>query len=256
MHDGLTVPDSRTITFSAVFNFRDLGGYRTADQRRVVWRRLFRSDNLARLRDDERDAFATLGIRTVVDLRRPHEIIEEGRIPFDDFAYCHVHLVHPIWPPRDFADASERIAYLVERYCELAESAADGIAEALRIIADPDSKPLVFHCIAGKDRTGIVAALTLALLGVSDDDIADDYALSEASELAYWRWRHGDDAQLPVNYPISPREGMLGFLNHLRRAYGSVERYVAAIGVTESEIESMRSHLLVPAYPAPRQMTR
>ena len=73
---------------------------------------------------------------------------------------------------------------MIERYRELSTEATAGIGEALRLIADADAAPLVFHCIAGKDRTGVVAALTLTLLGVADDDVADDYALSERAEEA------------------------------------------------------------------------
>jgi hypothetical protein len=69
--------------------------------------------------------------------------------------------------------------------------AADGIGEALRLIADPAAAPLVFHCIAGKDRTGMISALTLSLLGVDDETIADDYTLSEAAEESAWAYWAG-----------------------------------------------------------------
>ena len=190
------VPE-RGVKFARVFNFRDLGGYPTDDGRSVRWGRLFRADDLSRLGDDDRERFAALGIRTVVDLRRPNEVDEDGRIPaFDGVSYQHVHLEHRLWPPQEFADTGERVAYVVDRYRELRDEATEGLGEALRLIADPDAAPLVFHCIAGKDRTGVVSALTLSLLGVPDQVIAEDYELSEAAEPLVWAYRETINPEL------------------------------------------------------------
>jgi protein-tyrosine phosphatase len=242
----------RAIAFTNVFNFRDLGGYRSADGRSVRWRRLFRSDDLSRLRADEAGRFLDLGIRTVVDLRRPHEIAEDGRIlPLDGCAYHHVHLTHPAWPPRDFVDTAQRSAFVVERYLEIADVAADGLGRALRLIADPQAAPLVVHCIAGKDRTGVVSALTLALLGVPDEDIADDYTMSELVEPQSWAYIMRDRpdklAERWSHLTVSPREGMLRFLDELRARHGSIEAYAASVGVSADHVDAMRAHLLEDA---------
>jgi hypothetical protein len=239
----------RGVAFTNVFNFRDMGGYRTVDGREIRWRRLFRSDDLSRLHPDDVDRFRALGIRTVVDLRRPNEIVEDGRFPeVDGCTYHHVHLTHPFWPMRQFANTAERTDFVVERYQEMTAKAGEGIGRALRLIADADAAPLVFHCIAGKDRTGVVAALTLSLLGVADDVIADDYTLSEIAEPAAWayltrdrpetlgdRWKH---------ITVSPRDGMLRFLADLRDRYGSVAGYTDSVGVTDAHVAAMREHLL------------
>src|SRR5262249_10500544 len=159
----------RVVAFTNIHNFRDLGGYTGLDGATVRWQRLYRSDDLSRVSGADQDKFCALGVRTVVDLRRPAEIDNIGRIPdVDGFTYHHVHLACPSWPAAQFADTPERAAYVTERYLEMAELATAGIGDALRLIADADRAPLVFHCIAGKDRTGVVAALTLSLLGVSD----------------------------------------------------------------------------------------
>ncbi len=238
-------------TFSNVFNFRDLGGYRTRDGRAVRRHRLYRSDDLSRLGEDDREPFAELGIRTVVDLRRPNEVEADGRIPtFDGFDYHHVHLVHPIWPRRQFADTAERADFVLERYRELSVDAAEGIGQTLRLIADADAAPLIFHCIAGKDRTGVISALTLALLSVADDDIADDYQLSELAEPASWAYLTRDRPDLQAHrwrhFTVSPREGMLAFLDDLRVRHGSVSGYAAEVGVTAEHVDAMRAHLLTP----------
>jgi protein-tyrosine phosphatase len=240
----------RGVRFEKVFNFRDVGGYETTDGRNVAWNRLFRADDLSRLDETDAKSFARLGIRTVVDLRRPNEVDEDGRIPqFDGFLYRHVHLMHPLWPRAEFADTAARVDYVIERYRELSIDAADGIGEALRLIAEPDAAPLVFHCIAGKDRTGVVAALTLSLLGVADDDVADDYALSEKAEAAAWNYRASLDPGLIggrwTHFQICPREAMLGFLDDVRSRHGSIEGYAHDIGVTKEHLAAMRGHLLM-----------
>jgi protein-tyrosine phosphatase len=231
----------RSTSFTSIFNFRDLGGYPTAEGRTVVWRRLFRSDDLGRLTAQDADRFADLGIRTVIDLRRPTEVAELGRIPeFTGVDYRHVHLVHQPWQPAEFAGVGDRVAYLTARYLDMSAESGEGIGTALRLIAESHAAPLVIHCIAGKDRTGIISGITLSLLGVDDDMIAADYALSEASEAAV-RAHQGRE---PSRIAITPPQVMRGFFAGLRDAHGSVEAYVKSVGVTADHIAAMRAHLL------------
>jgi protein tyrosine/serine phosphatase len=232
---------NRRVSFHQLFNFRDLGGYLAADGRQVAWRRLYRADNLGRLSGEDIDRFTALGIRAVVDLRRPTEIAEHGRIPeLAGVAYHHLHLVHPAWESSPQDDLPARVAYLLDRYSEMVEAGGDAIGDALRLIAQSSSTPLVFHCMAGKDRTGIVAALTLALLGVDDETIAADYTLSEASDVTY-RLRH---ALTPAPYTVVPAAVMTSWLAWLRDGHGSIEGYVKSLGVTADDVAAMREHLL------------
>ena len=106
---------------------------------------------------------------------------------------------------------------------------------------------MVVHCVAGKDRTGIVCALTLAVLGVADADIAADYALStEASErFSAWVAATMPDAEEPhLPFLASPAEAMTLFLAELREGYGSVEGYLRHAGVTDVQLDALRDHLL------------
>jgi protein tyrosine/serine phosphatase len=242
--------NERTVAFGNVFNFRDLGGYRAAGGRTVRWGRLFRADDLCRLDDGDLARLGGLGVRTVVDLRRPAEVTKLGRVPPAAFTYLHAHVVHPEWPvATEFPTLAVRVEYLVDRYLEMAEAGGDGIGLALRTVADPAAAPVVFHCVAGKDRTGLVAAFTLYSLGVTEDDVADDYALSELAEEPNWSWHSARQAGVDLRrrwevYTVAPREAMLAFLKALRERYGSVEKYLASIGVTAGYVEAMREHLL------------
>jgi protein tyrosine/serine phosphatase len=240
----------RTLAFSAVFNFRDLGGYGGVDGRNVRWRRLFRSDSLSRLGDPDRDAFAALGVRTVLDLRRPYEVERDGRVPeWDGLLWRHIHPDHPEWD-HDLWDERAGVArYLADRYAKLAVLGASGVGAALGVLADSVAAPVVVHCVAGKDRTGVVSALTLALLGVADDDIAADYALTGEAEPRFTAWLREAYPHLaaqtpPPYFTQTPPEAMLLFLRELRERYGSIEGYAAAAGLSTDQIESLRTHLL------------
>ena len=121
------------------------------------------------------------------------------------------------------------------------------VGRCLRLLADASTAPVVFHCAAGKDRTGVLAMLTLSLLGVGDDPIADDYARSGEAERQFWRWRASVDPD--VDPPVladdpAPREAALWFLAELRGRYGSVPDYVARAGVEPEHIDALRAHLV------------
>jgi len=238
----------RSLTFTTTFNFRDVGGYTGHEGRTVRWRRLFRSDSLHRLHRGDTEAFAALGVRTVIDLRRPHEITRDGRVPeYAGLGYLHIHPEHQDWDQIPYEEELGVARYLANRYNDLAEQGSIGITSAIGVIADEAAAPVVVHCVAGKDRTGVVCALTLSVLGVSDEDIATDYALStEASArfTEYLRTKRTTVREIPQPYFASPAEAMLIFLKELRERHGSAEGYLLAGGITPEQLRSLRTHLL------------
>jgi protein-tyrosine phosphatase len=237
----------RNLGFSATYNFRDVGGYTGADGRKVRWRRLFRSDALHRL-DSASDDFAALGVRTIIDLRRPFEVEKYGRIA-DRYGldYRNVVVKHVDWEEVDHPSDVDHERWLADRYLNFAEDGREGLLGALRVIADPAAAPVVVHCMAGKDRTGTVCALTLALLGVSDQDIASDYALTTAAMESLTRYllqKNPEAVRGNEHMFDSPPGAMRMFLDDLRALHGSVEGFVREIGLTDVEVTSMRAHLL------------
>lgn len=244
--DAETYP--RNLSFSSIYNFRDVGGYAGLDGRTVRWRRLFRADSLHRLRGADLEAFGALGVKTVVDLRRDFEIERHGRVPHaDGLDYRNVVVEHVDWDsiPQPVDIPHER--WLADRYLNFAEDGGVGLAAALSLVADPAAAPAVVHCMAGKDRTGVVCALTLSLLGVSDTDIAEDYALTEsamASLTEYLMRTMPGEVQDKYHMFDCPEDAMLLFLADLRERHGSVEKYVREIGVSAEQVAAMRDHLL------------
>ena len=237
---------ARVLPFSGISNFRDLGGYVGLEGTTVRWRRLFRSDSLHRLAAADLDRFAGLGVRAVIDLRRPYEIRRDGRVPEEACPnYHHIHPEHTDWAGIDFADGQSSARWLADRYLDMAREGSAGLVAVIGVIAE--SAPVVVHCLAGKDRTGVVCALTLALLGVADEDIAADYALTQLALPGMTRWLTQTVPEghiLPAPCLEAPAEAMHLFLGGIRERYGSVEGYLVAAGLEDTQVAALRGHLL------------
>ncbi|MEU1514789.1 tyrosine-protein phosphatase [Streptomyces sp. NPDC005811] len=243
----------RHLAFDKLHNFRDLGGYRTADGLRVRPGRLYRADSLGKLTRDTPDwhRFLSLSVGTVIDLRHPWEADARGRVPTDPSFTCHnLSIEHR---PYDQAAQTPDVdpgTYLAERYLEVAEDGTKELAAALELIARADA-PLAFHCASGKDRTGQLAALVLALLGVPDATIVFDFTLTElATEALLSDWRARNEGRSPAwpAFGRAPAAAMRLFLTGLRSRHGSVESYVTeALGLNATRLTAtLRAHLLEP----------
>ncbi|MFJ6674838.1 tyrosine-protein phosphatase [Actinosynnema sp. NPDC091369] len=246
---------SRFLDIDGLFNFRDLGGYRTGDGRSVAWGRLYRSDGLHRLTEHGVAAFLALGAATVLDLRTAAELAERTWEPPADWPgrLLHLPLLRrvPDWsalPPED----SARPDFAVDHYREIAAEGAAGLKAAVEALAAPDALPAVFHCAAGKDRTGVLAALVLRLLGVPAEDVADDYALSETATA---RWQASvtaggeDDTQahwsdVPPSMLTANRGTMLAFLRAVEDEHGSPAGFAAGLGLSPATLDRLRAALL------------
>ncbi|GAB2693613.1 tyrosine-protein phosphatase [Kitasatospora kifunensis] len=239
----------RHIEFERLHNFRDLGGYRTTDGRSLQWGRLYRSDSLAKLEGADWDRFLALGVRTVIDLRYPWEIAARGRVPDGDgLTYLNLSVEHRPYDQAEIDPELDPWRFLADRYAEVALDGAAELRQALEVIA-ADSAPLVFHCASGKDRTGLLAALVLALLGVPEEEILADFALTELATdrlRADWQATHPEQTLRWPGYGRAPAEVMRLFLADLRADYGSVHDYaIQHLGVDDELIEGLRTRLTV-----------
>ena len=243
---------ARRISLVGPLNFRDLGGYRGADGRTVRWRRVFRSDSLFRVTpEDAAHVVEELGLATIVDLRTAEEIAVFGRGALES-AGLHYHHV----PILDETQRTDPELFpkrpLDELYVLMLDTAGHQVAKVLRLLAGHDAHPVVFHCAAGKDRTGVVAAVLLGLLGVDDEDVVADYALTaEVMPTMIERFRayaesRGEVREMPAHAFSADPSTMRAVLDALRRRYGSVEGYAAALGLGPDVVEELRAALLTP----------
>jgi protein-tyrosine phosphatase len=245
---------SRRLDFDGCFNFRDLGGYPTADGRRTRWRRLFRADGLSRLTPNDLAALAALGIVTVIDLRTDLEAESQGRFPEDveGVTYHHLPLTDTL-PGEEETPDWDSAAFVSERYLTMLSEGRTTVTTALGLLCDPRRHPAVFHCSVGKDRTGVLSALVLGFLGVPDDVIVADYALSYEAMLRILedlRERYPDaheivDRYRPVILSAEPAS-MAGFVAGVRATHGSFEALARSLGVSAA-VEALRAEFLETA---------
>jgi protein-tyrosine phosphatase len=244
----------RHIEFERLHNFRDVGGYVTEDGRMVRWGRLFRSDSLSKLQGEDWERFLALGVRTVIDLRYPWEVEAKGRVPDGGrLAYHNISIEHRPYDQAALEANIEPARFLADRYAEVAHDGVKELGQVLEVMAADGNAPIVFHCASGKDRTGIVAAVVLALLGVPEGDIVADFALTGlATDRLVADWL-ADNPRRTLRWPgygQAPAELMRLFLAEIAAGHGSVRNYVVdQVGIDEELITAMRMRFLSAAPP-------
>ena len=267
---AVSVAHARTIPLEGQRNFRDLGGYRTADGRHQVrWGLLYRSGSLARLTDKDYAVLAPLGIASVIDFRSTAERTSEptnwraGEPEILTKAYTskgEAALMGAMQGP-DATQAKVRDA-MIGFYHQMPEQYADQYSEVFHRLA-AHKAPLLFNCTAGKDRTGLASALVLTVLGVPRATVIEDYVLTEKAgdfrgaaaaapapaaadkdPYAYMRNTKSDLSAPLMRADPAYLEAALG---QITKDYGSVEAYVRKrLGVSSAEIDTLRARLLEP----------
>jgi protein-tyrosine phosphatase len=246
---------ARVLELEGGRNFRDLGGYATTDGRRVRWGRLYRSGSLSGFSDAAYAELAALGVRSIFDLRttseRESQPVDWRRVPelsywARDYDMSFGDLRQVL--ASELPTAERARAGMVKAYRELPFEQAPAYAELFRALAAGEL-PLVFNCSAGKDRTGVAAALILRVLGVPEPTIVEDYLLSNA---AYQRAASVVASRM-ADFGPEIMQAVLGVdaayiasaLSAVDAAHGSAEAYLAArLGVGAREIARIREHLL------------
>lgn len=248
----MTSPD-RHVALDGVHNFRDLGGYAARDGRTTKWRTMYRADGLGQLTDADVERLRPLDLRTVVDLRTQQEMDERGRFPVEahPIAFHHVSLIDTTW---DIEEARRQALpaadFLHQAYSTMLADSGERFAGAITILADADAVPAVFHCAAGKDRTGLLAALVLGSLGVDTATIVEDYALTQMSmdqvlaRASADPARAAEIAEVPATFFSADPLGMERLLADIERQHVSVRNYVRWLGVDDAALRQLDALLL------------
>ncbi|WP_235433716.1 tyrosine-protein phosphatase, partial [Protofrankia coriariae] len=260
---------------SGPINLRDVGGYPTADGRTVRWRTLLRSGSLHGLDGRGRAVLAQIGLRTVVDLREDAEVtrapdqlgrlaVEHRRIPVYTLPVTRQRTADDVaggsasvgsFTATEAIRAASASGDLGSIYDHIVDHLGARLTAAVLALAAPDALPAIVHCSAGKDRTGLVIALVLDLVGVPAEVIAQDFALTSyflrdeaaATVQRMSSWLSAEGTPLPPALLDSPPELILRSLARIHASHGGTRAYLLAHGATGHALDRLVEALLVPA---------
>jgi len=253
------------VTIDGVLNVRDLGPYPTANPSLVTKPSLmYRSGEISGISEEGKSQLKSLGITHIFDLRSDPEMAKwQSPIPHIDG----VEVIHtPVFKNEDYSPemmarrfklySANKTEAFMELYTQIMDNAGPSFRAILHHIRDNPNSGCIFHCTAGKDRTGILAALLLKLAGVDDQTIAEDYALTRvgrepAREKIMARLRDeplfASNNEAVLNMFSCRPDIMKAFLSLLEERYGGVERYLkGVVQLTDKDISTIRSNILIP----------
>jgi protein-tyrosine phosphatase len=256
----VAVAGERRVAVEGSLNLRDLGGYPTADGRRVRWGRLYRSDQLGDLDDAGAAQLQALGLKTIIDFRGEKERERSPTPPLPGVESLHLPMAGRSGDQKGATDlvlsgelSEVDDGFMAFLYQGMLTAFPDHFGELVRRAASPEHEPVLFHCAAGKDRTGVAAALVLSALGVPDEDIVADYALTDR-----YRTEHRIEQIRPIveeyGIPVdkvaalfsAPAAVMVATLDHLHEVHGGPMGYLQGeAGVDDATIERLRQNILV-----------
>ena len=255
----------RLLNFEGIDNFRDLGGYATTDGKTVKWGKLFRSANFSETSRADQKVLDSLKLKSLVDFRSGAEKAEEPNqlpespsfevieIPTMDGGDNSVgEEIIARFESGDFADFDPD-KFMIDANRQFTSTFTPQFSEFIQVVLDARGQPVVWHCSAGKDRTGFAAAILLRILGVPQDVVMQDYMLSREyslaarqKELMLVRLLQGEEAADKIEVLLGVEQAWLeAAFDAIDEQYGSFDNYVEqALGLEESDIANLRNTLL------------
>lgn len=264
LNDASERESHRKLSFDGADNFRDLGGYQTADGRTVKWGLVYRSDALSDLSQQDRAFMQRLGIATVVDFRTPYEKQEDPdqlpstvnyvERPVDVEGTAVKQLMETITSGE--LEGFDARKVLIDANRGFVRSFTPVFGAHLKSLIEPGTLPVVAHCTGGKDRAGFAAALTLLALGVPEETVIKDFLKTntyteDKIEKYVWMIRLGSFFKTDPEV-IRPLLGVEEVyiqtaIDTIKQDYGSVEAYLKkGVGMSEADLSTLRSRLLNP----------
>lgn len=221
-------------------NTRELGGIPLGDNKHVKWNKVLRSDDISNLSPNDIQRLKEYGITTVIDLRDQEEREKTGYVltENEEFEkhYISLMITENITKIMNIMEAETDIR-LSDFYCLLLEDGKSSFNEIFSVFADQQKTGVLFHCAAGKDRTGVFAALLLNLLGAKDGDIIANYEVTYSylfNDSAF------DSSEIPQQFANSNRESMVVLLKKLKKDYVNAYNYLLACGLTEIQLDKIK----------------
>jgi protein-tyrosine phosphatase len=258
--DKTNLKKNRHLKLNGAKNLRDLGGYQTMEGKAVRWGVLYRSDALHRLTDKDLVQLSVLDLDCVIDFRTSHEkelrpdrlttgmTIRRVEIPILDSSTKAWHESGEE-VVKSFT-SSDSIKYMCATNYELATQFTPEMAQFLRELSSANGRPVLFHCAAGKDRTGFAAAILLRILGVPQELVMEDYLLTNQYFLVSNRWdlllmyllKGRRYASMVKTFMQANPEFLNTAFDAIDRDHGSFENYVKyGLGLSPRDIEHLRN---------------
>lgn len=238
--------EERLITLDRMLNTRDLGGYETQEGRYTKAHRFIRAASPAHATEHDLDTLVNYGVRITIDLRSDFEKeVQVSKFKEDNrFTNIEINLMD--------SETVKVVPEEIKEYRDLGgvyiftlEAHKKTIKEVFKIFLEHPYEGILFHCSAGKDRTGIIAGLLLELAGCHDHDIVKDYAESYGNNIDIVENLKQLMDEETQNYLTSSPRYMLVLLDYLREHYGSAYGYLKNIGLTEEEIDDIKQGFLI-----------
>lgn len=236
----------RYYMFENIYQFRDIGGYNTVDGRMIAYNRFFRSSALYGMSSDDQRQVRDLGVRTIIDLRTDEELVEQGCTQFDaplGVDVCHIPMITRHQTLYDLASISRSEALI--NSLEQVHTFFPRFFEVVSTL----NHATVFHCSLGIDRTGLLTAMLLDVVGVAHEEIVSDFSRTNiylAPRLPLLRQRRpayltpNEFEQLIVAHPQAMRDLLL----YVYQTYGSAREFLTHTGVPSHQIDSVVRHML------------
>jgi len=257
-----TISFPRVVELEGGINFRDLGGYFNSQGKTVKWRKIMRCGHLANLSEHDLNVLEDIGVTQIHDFRRKEE---QTRSPscavradfFEDYQ-IYIGDISRFWEFLFEGELTPESAHelVVNSYRSCIDLVIPAFSRFMREIVDNADHSSIFHCSAGKDRTGMAAALILSALDVPRETIVEDYLLTrqhyDSTQLIEIIERHLRDAKVDnwdrawlTPYVSVHQDNIEAFLDAIDDSYGSMQSYLTnALGLSEADLDSMRQQLL------------
>jgi protein-tyrosine phosphatase len=231
-----TIVNAHLIKLDGNENMRDLGGYVATDGTVIKKHVFIRSDRLSRLSEEDKHLlFRNIGVDCVIDLRSDREVAAEPDPIPEDCQYYRIVLDNPTM-------GAGNMPTMLDNYIAALNS-KDAIKEIFKILADAQYDTIIYHCTAGKDRTGVISMLLLSIAGVDRETIISDFAISDKLLIALTNEMLEANPNMPIEYTLSKAETMESAIEHLNATYGGIIEYLDEIGVDEAIRNSIKAKM-------------
>ena len=244
----------RHLELEGTVNTRDVGGYATADGRQTRWGQLLRSDSLHELSPASQQTLIDFGLRSVLDLRKSREMQEKRNAFFGSdqgVTYYHQNMVGDtlIREREDIPKGLDYVEHMRWSYSVVLDRRKSHIHDTLVLLSQEGTLPALVHCAGGTERTGLIVGLVLGIVGVPDETIAEDFALT--ARLTYDQYLKTHPEVDADSYSLQDHQDrvcrpdtMLAVLRTLEERYCGVVGYARNIGMSEEQIEALREAMV------------